>query len=235
MPRRARHYVPGLPYHVVQRGNNREACFIEPDDYRLYLELWQEVSPRYGVGVHAYCLMTNHIHILCTPAKASSISDTMKVVGSRYAQSVNRKYQRAGTLWEGRHRASLVQSEKYFLTCSRYIELNPVRAGLVKRPGEYRWSSYSANAWGDASWLTPHREYLVLGRDVGARTRAYREIFRQQLSEENLHLIRRAAHYCQPVGDDRFRAEIKEKYGVILGQMRRGRPRNTGKSRPSPT
>lgn len=233
MPRRARHYVPGLPYHVVQRGNNREACFIEPENYQFYLELWQEVSKRYGVAVHAYCLMTNHIHILGTPERASSFSDTMKVVGSRYAQYINRKYRRTGTLWEGRHRASLVQSEKYFLTCSRYIELNPVRAGMVKHPEEYRWSSYGANAWGDSCWLTPHHEYLMLGRDVKERTFAYREIFRHQLSEEDLHLIRQAAHYCQPVGEDRFRAHIEEKYGIVPGQMRRGRPRNTGKSEPS--
>ena len=233
MPRRARHYVPGLPYHIVQRGNNREACFIEPENYQFYLELWQEVSKRYGVAVHAYCLMTNHIHMLATPDRATSISETMKVVGSRYAQYINRKYQRTGTLWEGRHRASLVQSEKYFLACSRYIELNPIRAGMVKRPEEYRWSSYGANAWGDFCWLTPHNEYLMLGRDGKERTFAYRESFRHQLSEHDLHLIRKAAHYCQPVGDERFRAQIGEKYGIVLGQMRRGRPRNTEKTEPS--
>ncbi|HHH38327.1 MAG TPA: transposase [Sedimenticola sp.] len=233
MPRRARHYVPGLPYHIVQRGNNREACFIQPENYHFYLELWQDISQRYDVAVHAYCLMTNHIHFLCTPGRATAISQTMKVVGSRYAQYFNRKYQRTGTLWEGRHRASLVQSEKYFLTCSRYIELNPVRAGIVKRPEEYRWSSYGANAWGDSCWLTPHHEYLMLGRDVEERTFAYREIFRSLLSAEDLHLIRRAAHYCQPVGDDRFRVQIEEKYGVVLGQMRRGRPRSTVKPEPS--
>lgn len=233
MPRRTRHYVPGLPYHVVQRGNNREACFIEPEDHQFYLELWQEVSNRYGVAVHAYCLMTNHIHVLCTPEQAPSISDTMKVVGSRYAQYINRKYQRTGTLWEGRHRASLVQCEKYLLMCSRYIELNPVRAGMVERPEEYRWSSYGANAWGDSSWLTPHGDYLLLGQDASERAFAYREIFRHQLSDEDLHLIRRAAHYCQPVGDDRFRAQIEEKYGIVLGQMRRGRPCKTEKLQPS--
>ena len=232
MPRRARHYVPGLPYHVVQRGNNREACFIEPENYQLYLELWQEAADRYGVAVHAYCLMTNHIHFLATPERVPSISETMKAVGSRYAQYINRKYRRTGTLWEGRHRASLVQSDRYFLTCSRYIELNPVRAGMVKQPGEYRWSSYGTNAWGDASWLTPHNEYLMLGRDDTERSFAYREIFRHELSEDDLHVIRKAAHYCQPVGDERFRAQIEEKYGVVLGQMRRGRPRNSKLSEP---
>ena len=141
MPRRARMYIPELPYHIVQRGNNREPCFIEPENYHFYLELWKTLSKRYGVSIHAYCLMTNHIHFLVTPESETSISTTMKVVGSRYAQYINLKYKRTGTLWEGRHRSSLVQTEKYFLTCMRYIELNPVRAGMVLRPEEYKWSS----------------------------------------------------------------------------------------------
>ncbi len=225
MPRRARSYIAGLPYHVVQRGNNREPCFLEPENYQYYLELWQQAARRYGVQVHAYCLMTNHIHVLATPQRASAISETMKNVGSRYAQYVNRAYGRTGTLWEGRHRASLVQREKYLLTCSRYIELNPARAAMVRRPEEYRWSSYGSNGWGDPSWLTQHAEYLRLGRTTEERAHAYRELFRHQISEENLHLLRKAAHYCQPVGDDRFRAHIEDRYGVRLGHMRRGRPR----------
>jgi putative transposase len=218
-------YVPGLPYHLVQRGNNREACFLETETYQFYLELWKEASRRYGVEVHAYCLMTNHIHFLATPGRSSAISDTLKVVGSRYAQYVNRRYRRTGTLWEGRHRSSLIQSERYLLSCYRYIELNPVRAGMVERPEEYRWSSYGVNAWGDESWLTPHEEYVRLGDSREARCHAYRELFKHQLSEADLHAIRKAAHYCQPVGDDRFRQQIEERYGLKLGQMKRGRPK----------
>lgn len=225
MPRRARMYVAGLPYHVVQRGNNREACFVEPENYQFYLELWQQMTGRYGVAVHAYCLMTNHVHFLVTPQRKESISDTMKVVGSRYAQYINLRYQRTGTLWEGRHRASLVQSERYLLCCYRYIELNPVRAGMVERPEEYQWSSYGVNAWGDAGWLQPHEEYSRLGDTVAQRCHAYRELFRQQLSEQDFHIIRKAAHYCQPVGDDRFRQEIETRYGIKPGQLHLGRPR----------
>ena len=132
MPRRARMYLSGLPYHIVQRGNNREACFIEPETYQYYLELLKEVSLRYDMAVHSYYLMTNHIHLLATAGDKTSISNTMKVVGSRYAQYINKKYNRTGTLWEGRHKSSLVQSDKYFLICSRYIELNPVAANMVK-------------------------------------------------------------------------------------------------------
>jgi len=224
MPRRARMYLPGLPYHLVQRGNNREVCFIEPENYQFYLELWRSISKRYGVSVHAYCLMTNHIHFLVTPHQEASVSNTMKVVGSRYAQYINLKYKRTGTLWEGRHRPSLVQSERYLLCCYRYIELNPVRAGMVERPEEYRWSSYGVNAWGDISWLVPHDEYRRLGNNAEERQTAYRELFRYQLSEVDLQLIRKAAHYCQPVGDDRFREQIERKYGIKVGQMKRGRP-----------
>jgi len=228
MPRRARSYIPEMPYHIVQRGNNREACFIEPENYQYYLELWQQLSVRYGVNVHAYCLMTNHIHFLVTPKHSDSISNTMKVAGSRYAQYVNKKYSRTGTMWEGRHRSSLVQSDRYLLGCHRYIEMNPVRAQMVKRPEEYRWSSYGVNAWGDSSWLTPHDEYLQLGVDTDERLHAYRELFRYQLSEQDLNLIRKAAHYSQPIGDDRFRQQIEDKYGVRLGSMKRGRPRKSG-------
>jgi putative transposase len=227
MPRRARMYLPGFPYHVVQRGNNREACFIEPENYQFYLQLWQELSSRYRVAVHAYCLMTNHIHFLATPQTSTGLSDTLKVVGSRYAQYINRKYKRTGTLWEGRHRSSLVQSERYLLTCMRYIELNPVRANMVARPEEYRWSSYGVNAWGDESWIRPHAEYLRLGQSLTDQCTAYRAIFKHQLSEEDLDRFRKAAHYCQPVADDRFREQIEKQYGIKLGQMARGRPKRT--------
>ncbi len=112
-------YIAGLPYHIVQRGNNREACFIEPENYRFYLELWEECAGHYGVIVHAYCLMTNHIHFLATPKTRTALSDTSRVVGSRYAQYINKTYRRTGTLWEGRHRSSLVQSDRYLLTCKK--------------------------------------------------------------------------------------------------------------------
>lgn len=218
-------YLPGLPYHITQRGNNREACFIEPENYQYYLELWQEIGKRYGVAIHAYCLMTNHIHFLVTPETPTAISNTMKVVGSRYARYINQCYKRTGTLWEGRHYSSLIQSEKYLLTCYRYIEQNPVRAGMVAHPEEYRWSSHGVNAWGDVSWIKPHTEYLRLGWDIESRCHAYRELFNYQLSEADLHHIRKAAHYSQPIGDDRFRQQIEEKYGIKLGQAKRGRPK----------
>jgi putative transposase len=181
VPRRSRMYVPGLPYHIVQRGNNREACFIEAENYQFYLELWKSISRRYGCAVHAWCLMTNHIHFLVTPASKESISSTMKVVGSRYACYINKRYGRTGTLWEGRHRSSLVQSDSYLLTCMRYIELNPFRASMVGRPEEYKWSSHGVKGWGDACWIQPQEEYLRLGKTVSERCLVYRELFRCKL------------------------------------------------------
>ncbi len=227
MPRRPRHYLSGLPYHVVQRGNNREACFIEPENYQRYLTFWQELSDRYGVRVHAYCLMTNHVHFLATPDRSDSISNTFKAVGSRYAQYINRKYRRTGTLWEGRHKASLIQSETYLLTCYRYIELNPVRAGMLQRPDQYAWSSYHANSRGEFGWLVPHSEYMRLGSDVAGRTHAYKELFEHQVHEEELIQIRKAAHYSHPLGDDHFCRQVERKYGIKLGQLKRGRPKKT--------
>ena len=225
MPRRPRHYLPGLPYHIVQRGNNRQPCFFESEDHQDYLLLWQEVSKRYGVHVHAYCLMTNHIHFLATPTHPDSLSSTLKVVGSRYAQQANRKYQRSGTLWEGRHRASLIQTERYLLSCYRYIELNPVRAGMVEFPEDYQWSSYITNSRGEHSWLVPHQEYLSLGITPIARQQAYRGLFKVQLDNHELNLLRKAAHYSLPVGDDRFYRSIESELGMRLGQMERGRPK----------
>ena len=131
MPRRARMYFPELPYPVVQRGNNDQACFIEPGNYPFYLIRCEELSPRYGLAVHAYCRMTNPVHFRVTPGNETAVSNTMKVAGSRYAQYVNKKYRRTGTLWEGRHRSGLVQTERYLRTCMRYIELPAVMGQVV--------------------------------------------------------------------------------------------------------
>ncbi len=227
MPRRPRMYLPGLPYHIVQRGNNREACFYAVEDYECYLNYLVDSLSRYEVALHAYVLMTNHIHLLMSPKDKEGISNVMKVTGSRFAHYMNKRYRRTGTLWEGRHKPSVVDSESYLLTCYRYIELNPVAAGMVVKPEEYRWSSYGVNAWGDkVSWITPHEEYVKLGVESTERCKIYRELFEEKLSDEDLHSIRKATHYCQPLGDEFFRCQIEEKLGRSVGQPCRGRPKN---------
>ena len=166
-----------MPYHLVQRGNNRQACFFAEEDYRLYLSLLKDYSQRYGVNVHAYVLMTNHYHLLATPSNEDSISRMMQCLGSRYAYYMNKQYRRSGTMWEGRHKSSVVDKQNYLLKCYRYIELNPVRANMVAQPEEYLWSSYSTNAWGDHSdWLVAHEGYRELGRSHSERCTAYREL-----------------------------------------------------------
>ena len=229
MPRRTRMYLPGHVYHVFQRGNNRNSCFLESENYQYYLGLWIECSRRYGVTVHAYCLMTNHVHFLVTPAKTDSISRVTRDVGSRYAFYFNRKYNRTGTLWEGRHKSCLVQDERYFLTCSRYIELNPVEAGIVDQPGKYAWSSYLANAWGRNDWLDRHDVYQLLGENAESRRHAYRDLFKKRLTDEDIHLIEESLHYCQPVAEARFKQQLEQRYGISLGQSARGRPRKREK------
>ncbi len=229
MPRKARVYLPDMPYHVVQRGNNREACFYCEDDYQLYLELLKEYSVRYGVSVHAYVLMTNHYHLLLTPRESDSISRLMQALGSRYGFFMNKAHKRSGTVWEGRHKSSVVHEQAYLLKCYRYIELNPVRAAMVSSPEEYRWSSYGVNAWGDNSdTVVPHDEYLNLGNDKQARCFAYRELFRSQIDNNDLQTIRRAAHYSYPLGDSRFVEQIERLSGKGAGYPKRGRPRKGG-------
>tara|TARA_B100000446_G_scaffold26323_1_gene21378 strand:+ start:14396 stop:15070 length:675 start_codon:yes stop_codon:yes gene_type:complete len=219
-------YIPGFSYHIVQRGNNREACFLEKCDFQYYLMLLSELSARFGVDLHAFVLMTNHIHFLATPRAEDSISRMMRVVGSRYAQHFNRAHGRTGTLWEGRHKASAVDTQDYLLKCYRYIELNPVAAGMVERPEEYCWSSYGVNAWGESSELVrPHAVYTQLGGNSESRQHTYRDLFKAHLSDEDLLSFRQASHFCQPVGGERFRQQIEGKLGRSLGYMKRGRPK----------
>ena len=166
MPRRARLSLSHVPLHIIQRGNNRQACFFADENYRFYLDWLARHADKTGCRVHAYVLMTNHVHLLISTERAEAPGALMKGLGQRYVQYVNRTYHRSGTLWEGRFRSCLTQEEDYLLACQRYIELNPVRAGMVEHPAEYRWSSYRANAQGEAdALLKPH----PLIRSVGAR------------------------------------------------------------------
>ena len=148
MPRRARLVLPNVAVHIIQRGNNRQACFYTDDDYRFYLHWLDKSAEKAGCHVHAYVLMTNHVHLLISGQHGNSAAALMKALGQRYVQYVNRTYRRSGTLWEGRFRSCLTQEETYLLACQRYIELNPVRANIVAHPAEYPWSSYRGSKWG---------------------------------------------------------------------------------------
>jgi len=226
MPRRPRIYLENVPCHVVQRGNDRTACFFEDENYQFYLRCLDEARHRYAVAVHAYVLMTNHVHLLMTPATENGISRLMQLVGNRYVQYVNKKYRRTGTLWEGRHKRSLIDAERYLVACYRYIELNPVRAGMATHPGDYRWSSYRHHANGEPDPLiVDHAVFLRIARQPEQRQQHYRGLFRIGLDERDLHDIRCAATCSAPLGEDRFRAQIETVLGRSVGQAFRGRPR----------
>jgi putative transposase len=180
-------YLPRIPCHVIRRGNNREAGFYTEEDYRFYLERLGSAVKRYRVDIHAYVLMTNHVHLLMTPQTAEGISRVMQSVGRRYVQYINWTYRRSGTLWEGRHKASLVQAANYLFICQRHIEVNPVRARMAEHPGDYRWSSCRANASGSENDLiTPHELYRGLAPTADERQRAYRELFCTELDPTQL-------------------------------------------------
>ena len=227
MPRKPRFYMPNVPVHVVQRGNSRRAIFLDDSDYEFYLECVGEAVEKYGCQVHAYVLMTNHVHLLVSPEAEDSLGRMMQFIGTRYVPYINKTYKRSGSLWEGRYKASLIQTENYFLTCMRYIELNPVRArGMVNKPGDYRWSSYQGNAYARKdSLLTPHQCYLDLGASDVVRRRAYRALFDGYLDRETMKEIHSAWQSGTPLGSDHFRLEIEQALQVSVGYAKRGRPR----------
>ncbi|HJV02899.1 MAG TPA: transposase [Burkholderiaceae bacterium] len=211
MPRRARLIFPEVPLHVIHRGNNRQACFFCDDDYQAYLSWLSEHSGRAGVRVHGYVLMTNHLHLLLSPENETGVGSMMKTLGQYYTHYFNRRYHRTGTLWEGRYKSSLVQQERYFLQCQRYIELNPVRAGLLADPAAYRWSSYRCNAWGRPDRvLSPHSMYLRLGDGPEQRQQAYRALFDEPLRQRFIDDLRLATNNGFAVGNQEFLKRVAE-------------------------
>ena len=224
MPRKPRMYMSGVPCHVIQRGNNRDVCFYAEHDYQFYLDCLHTACTKYDVLLHAYVLMTNHVHLLMTPNEASGISSVMQSVGRRYVQYINKTYRRSGTLWEGRHKASLISAEDYLLACMRYIELNPVRANMVRHPADYKWSSYRVNAQAEyAKMITFHDVYIAIHSNKQQRMLGYRDLFQHQL-DDDIHAIRKASQFSMPLGNDKFIQQIEEAVERSLGYDKRGRP-----------
>jgi REP-associated tyrosine transposase len=225
MARLPRYFVPGVPLHVIQRGNNRGTLFSQITDFQVYLEWLKEAAQWHECAIHAYVLMTNHVHLLVTPTHQDSLPKTFQSLGRRYVQYFNATYERTGTLWEGRYRATLIESEAYLLTCCRYIELNPVRAEMVRHPRDYRWSSYHCHAEGKSdSLLTPHNLYQRLGGTAVARQQAYRALFRHHLSGETLSTIREATNKAWVLGSDKFKDRLAKKLERRVAPLPRGRP-----------
>jgi putative transposase len=211
MARQPRFMLAGYPQHVIQRGNNRSITFVAEEDYRRYLEILTEACERFECDVHAYVLMTNHVHLLITPHRGDGICKVMQSLGRQYVQYFNYKYSRSGTLWEGRYKSTVLDSERYMLTCYRYIELNPVRADMVEHPSQYPWSSYGVNAQGEESDLVvPHELYMRLGATEEDRRSFYRELLKVHIGEGGLEEMREATNKAWVMGDDRFKQQIEK-------------------------
>lgn len=226
MPRQARLELPGIPLHVTQRGVNRCAIFVDEEDRGHYYRLLYEATREHGIAVHAYVFMGNHVHLLMTSPQRDGLSRAMRNVGQCYVQAFNRRHRRSGTLWQGRFKSCLVDSERYLLTVYRYIELNPVRAVMVERPEQYRWSSVHANlSLQDDVVVTPHPAYLALDVNPVVRTQAYGEWLRQGVSEDDLKRVREHLQKERALGDRTFQALVELALGRPVAARPRGRPR----------
>ena len=215
----------GVPVHLLQRGNNRQKCFNFNGDYAAYLWWLREYSEKYQVEVHAWALMNNHIHLLCTPQLEGGLSRMIQSIGRQYVRYFNQQNHRTGTLWEGRYKSCLVQPERYLLEVSRYIELNPVRMELAGKPNEYEWSSYQINAFGKPSALCrPHAEYLKLGESKEERIEKYRVMSERSPDDYLLKVIRDSTNKGLAIGDESFKTEVENMTGRRLRSLRSGRP-----------
>lgn len=227
MARPPRICPPGFPQHLITRGVDRRAVFVRDEDYYRYLNVLGDAANKYGCRIHAYVLMTNHVHILATPNTEQAIPKIFQALGRKYVQAFNKIYGRSGTLWESRYKSSLVDSDTYLLTCYRYIELNPVRAGIVSSARSYPYSSHHRNAYGrEDPLITSHMTYLELGADPQARRFAYRTLFDEEISTTELSTIRHAARTSRILGSEQF----KDRVEAIVRQPARRRSRGRHRS-----
>jgi putative transposase len=228
MPRYPRSFVVGYAHHIVQRGHDRKPIFAIADDYRFYLENLAEQKALLDIRIFAYCLMTNHVHLVAQPERqGSDLSRLMRVLAARHTRYSNRLERRTGTLWEGRFKSSLIDTDQYLLACCRYVDLNPVRAGMVAVPEAYPWSSYNARAGNcqAAEWLDFDPPYTGLGRVAAERQVRYRDFVAEGVSASELRLIRQAVQRNQLTGSDRFAELIASKVGRRIEARGPGRPR----------
>lgn len=225
MARLPRLTIPGYPHHIIQRGNNRQPIFASDADYQTLLSMLEENARKFGVGVHAYVLMSNHFHLLATPEATQGIPQTMQAVGRRYVRYFNQRQGRTGTLWEGRYKSTLIQSERYLLTCTAYIDLNPVRAGLASEPADYPWSSHSHYIGRRYDRLvTPHPLYWELGNTPFAREAAYAELVRSGITPEQQHALTDSALRGWALGEATYVADLQKRTARRVSKTRAGRP-----------
>ena len=229
MPRNARIIINDYPHHIIQRGHNRQVVFASDNDYLVYLDNLREWKEKFGCKVYAYCLMTNHVHLIIDPGPdGNNLSMLMKRVAGRQTRHVNKTEGRSGTLWEGRYKSSPISMDDYLLACCRYIELNPVRAGIVAAPEAYRWSSYGAKVGTTKqNWLDFDPLYLGLASTAKKRQERYRDFVLGTIAEKETEQIRRSIQRGQLTGTGKFVEEIEEKTGKRIEFRGQGRPRKT--------
>jgi putative transposase len=232
MPRQARVIIPNTPHHIVQRGHNRQVVFTSDDDFSFYKENLTHYKEEFGCKVYAYCFMSNHVHLLIDPGdEPESISLTIKRVAGRQTRYVNKLKKRTGSLWEGRFKSSVVSTQEYLLVCCRYIELNPLRAAMVSKLSEYRWSSYTCKTNGQEDKLIDFdSQYMGLGNNALDRQSAYKKFMKDSIPESELKVIREALQRGQLTGSEKFRREILNKHGVRVSNKDRGRPNRRGQN-----
>ena len=227
MPRQPRIDFPGLPQHLIVRGNDRQPIFFNAEDRLHFLKCLGEARARRRCDVHAFVLMPNHVHILATPRVEHAASLTIQDVGRAYVSNLNKLYGRTGALYEGRFKSSLVETTRYFIACMRYIEMNPVRARIAPDPASFEWSSHGQNITGEpGGLLTAHAEYLNLGRTAEERAQAYRRLFDEPQSEVELAEIRRGAAQGKALGTEIYCRELAKLLGRPVAFVPRGRPGN---------
>ncbi len=225
MARLPRLTVPGYPHHVIQRGNNRQPVFVDDQDREALLGLLAEYAARHKVAIHAWVLMDNHVHLLATPATDNGLPLMMQAVGRRYVQLFNRRHGRSGTLWEGRYRATLVQTDRYLLACMAYIDLNPVRAGMVARAADWRWSSHRHYIGQQQDRLvTPHPLCWGLGNTPFAREAAYADLVHQGIAADQQAKLTESALKGWALGDRAFLDQIEAQTDRRTTRGRAGRP-----------
>ena len=225
MARLPRLTVPGYPHHVIQRGNNRQAIFSSSADYQTLLALLDENARKFGVSLHAYVLMTNHFHLLATPSTKDGLPQMMQAVGRRYVRHFNDSYGRSGTLWEGRYKSTLIQTERYLLACMAYMDLNPVRAGMVVSPRDYPWSSYGHYCGQRIDKLvSPHALCWALGNTPFAREAAYAELVRKGVEMVQQKALTDSALHGWPLGDHDFVNSLQKKTARRVTKSIPGRP-----------
>jgi putative transposase len=228
MARLPRLTLPGYPHHVIQRGNNRQAIFSDPADYQTLLDLLDENARRWGVAIHAYVLMGNHFHLLVTPQTADALPQMMQAVGRRYVRYFNDRQQRSGTLWEGRYKSTVIQAERYLLACMAYIDLNPVRAGMVAQARDYPWSSHRHYIGQHTDkCITPHPLVWELGNTPFAREAAYAEWVRTGVGMVQQAALTDTALRGWALGEPDFVAELQKKTQRRVSKSRAGRPVST--------